>query len=67
MLNKLWIELQMQEFACVCVDSRSINGSIETAHFIQPSNLIKSLWSVSPKKSFGDRKELPIAFQKQDS
>ena len=43
MLSKLLIELQMQEFACVCVHFQPINSSVELAHFIQLSNLIKSL------------------------
>ena len=64
MLNKLQIELQMQEFACVCEHFRPINGTVESALFIQLSNLIKSLQIISSKTSFGDRKELPIGFQK---
>ena len=49
MCYKLWIELQMQEFACECVDFLPINGSVESRHFIQPSNLIKSLRIIFPK------------------
>ena len=48
MSNKLWIELQMQEFACVCVHFRPINGTVESEHFIHFSNLIKSLQIISP-------------------
>ena len=66
MLNKLKIKLQMQEFACVCAHFRPIKGTFESAHFIQLSNLIKLLRIISPKKSFGDHKELAIAFQKED-
>ena len=39
----------MKEFACVCVYSRPINGTVESAHFIQVSILIKSLRIISPK------------------
>ena len=49
MLNKLYIEVEMQEFACVCVHFRPSNGTVESAHFIQLSNLIKSLPIISPK------------------
>ena len=51
MLNNLQIELhdQMRESACVCVHFWLINGSVESAHFIQLSNLIKSLRIISPK------------------
>ena len=39
----------MQEFACVCEHFRSINGTVESAHFIQISNLIASLRIICPK------------------
>ena len=57
MLNKLEIELQMQEFSCVCAHFRPIKGTVESAHFIQLLSLIKS---------FEEQKELAVAFQKQD-
>ena len=48
-VKKIVDELQMQEFACVCVHFRSINGTVESAHFFQISNLIKSLQIISLK------------------
>ena len=39
----------MQEFACVYVHFRPINRTVESAHFIQFLNLIKSLRIISPK------------------
>ena len=39
----------MREFACVCVHFRPINGTVESALFLQLSNLIKSLRIISPK------------------
>ena len=56
----------MQKFSCVCAHFRPIKGTVESAHFIQLSSLIKSLRITSLKKSFEEQKEPPIAFQKQD-
>ena len=36
-------------FVCMCAWFRAINGTVESAHFIQLSNLIKSLPIISPK------------------
>ena len=56
----------MQEFSCVCAHFRPIKGTVESAHFIQLLNLIQSLPVISPKNPLKIKKELPMAFQKQD-
>ena len=56
MLKKLLIEPEMQELAFVCVNFRPINGTVESAHFIQILNLIKSLRIISPKNSLEIKK-----------
>ena len=39
----------MRQVTCVCVHLRPINGTVESAHFMQLSYLIKSLRIISPK------------------
>ena len=46
----------MQEFACVCVHLRPISGTVESAHFIQLPNLIKSLRIISPKNPWRSKR-----------
>ena len=41
----------MQEFACVCVHIRPIDGTVESAHFIQFSNFLKLLRIISPTRT----------------
>ena len=63
MLNKLEIELQMQEFSCVCAHFRPIKGTVESAHFIQLSNLIKSLRIISLKNPLKNKKNYLSPFK----